>query len=62
MRYRRPLARVTGLTADNPWDEVPELVSGDNLSFIAARKTFAWSSVLDMLFCLLVFLFVVNNL
>ena len=62
MRYRRPLARVTGLTADNPWDEVPELVSGDNLSFIAARKTLQWSSVLDMLFCLPVFLFVMNNI
>jgi len=53
MRYRRPLSRVTGLTADTPWDDVPELVSGDNLSFIAGRP------LQDRLFrmCHVVFLF-----
>jgi len=34
MRYRRPLPRVTGPTAEIPANDVPELVSGDNFKRI----------------------------
>jgi hypothetical protein len=41
MRYRRPLSRVNGLTADTPWDDVPELAdiaTKYGVAFSTAKK------------------------